>query len=88
MPGLPFVSTCPRTCPHPKCSGNLAPWRTTLPSPGTPILCQWPTGSPPVPVRTAPKFGPSSKDALDRAGLPQEVKERAFDDRHALMERA
>jgi hypothetical protein len=28
------------------------------------------------------------ESALDRAGLPQEVKERAFDDRHALMERA
>jgi hypothetical protein len=25
---------------------------------------------------------------LDRAGLPQDVKERAFDDRHSLMERA
>jgi hypothetical protein len=25
---------------------------------------------------------------LDRAGLPQQVKERAFDDRHSLMERA
>jgi hypothetical protein len=28
------------------------------------------------------------ESALDRAGLPQDVKERAFDDRHALMERA
>jgi hypothetical protein len=27
------------------------------------------------------------QSALDRAGLPQSVKERAFDDRHALMER-
>jgi hypothetical protein len=27
------------------------------------------------------------ESALDHAGLPQEVKERAFDDRHALMER-
>jgi hypothetical protein len=27
------------------------------------------------------------ESALDRAGLPQDVKERAFDDRHALMER-
>ena len=28
------------------------------------------------------------ESALDRAGLPQDIKERAFDDRHSLMERA
>ncbi len=28
------------------------------------------------------------ENELGRAGLPQDVKERAFDDRHSLMERA
>jgi hypothetical protein len=28
------------------------------------------------------------QSALDAAGLPQDVKERAFADRHALMERS
>ena len=88
MPGLPFASTCPRTLPPPQVLGQLSAVADDAAFPGYPYPLSVADRLAACPGWARAEIRAELESGLDRAGLPQEVKERAFDDRHALMERA